>query len=183
MKKGTARREAVPVPQSKAEAEEFLRRVGAAQRTIEEATLKLNKAVEKLTGETAEKVAPLQKQIDDLVDGLYVYAEAHRSELTDGDKTKTVELSTGRLSWRTSPPRVRLKNVQKVLAELVSRGLRQFIRKKDPEVDKEAMLKDRKLAESISGVSFDQEETFVVKPAEVGAEFTASTAKKLKVPA
>ncbi|MBU2575638.1 host-nuclease inhibitor Gam family protein, partial [Patescibacteria group bacterium] len=121
---------------------------------------------------------PRQEKVSELLEGLFAFAEAHRDELTEGGKRKTVEVPTGIFGWRTTPPAVSLRDIKSILASLVSLGLERFIRTKE-EVDKEAMLKEPEVAKKVKGVSIDQREEFIAKPTELEVEIT-SDVNKLK---
>ncbi|MBU3969050.1 host-nuclease inhibitor Gam family protein [Patescibacteria group bacterium] len=178
MAKQALKRDAVTVPQSSSELTDYVRRIGEAQRKIQAIFTDLNSEVECLKGGADEKKKPLVSQIDALLEGVYIYAEAHRDELTEGGKIKTVKFSSGDIVWRITPPKVTLKNIEKVVAELLSRGLKRFLRYPDPEVDKEAMLREQEVAKKVPGVKIGQHEEFVVKPA--GLEAKGEVVKELR---
>ncbi len=137
----------------------------------------LNERVDSLTAQAREQVLPLTTRVKELLEGLYLFSEANRQTLTDGNKRKTVEVPTGQFGWRVTPPRVNVASISLVLSNLRRLGLTQFIRL-NPEVDKEAMLKDPELARTVDGVSITKQEQFFVKPIELSVEITG-TSKKL----
>ncbi len=112
------------------------------------------------------------------MEGLFAYAEAHRDELTNHGKRKTVEVPTGTFGWRMTPPAVTLRGIEQILGSLKSLKLGRFIRTQE-EVDKEAMLKEPDVAKTVKGVSIGQHEEFVAKPAELEVEI-ATHVDKLK---
>ena len=170
----------VPIPGSLQEAAEFVGRIGKEQREIDRIQNELNEAVEKLKSKPMSETQIRNENISQLVEGLFIFAESHRKELTEAEKKRTVEFPTGIFGWRMTPPAVSLKNVKQILKELMKRKLKQFIRVKR-EVDKEAMLREPELAESVKGVSIGQREEFVVKPAELELEITTDVNKLKKV--
>ena len=172
------KRTVIPVPKSLDEAAQFLADIGQEQRATEEIRSGLNTAVDKLKTQAMADDEPHQKRISQLVEGLFAYAEAHRDELTDGGKRKTVEVPTGIFGWRMTPPAVSLRDVKSILESLKSLKLKRFIRTKE-EVDKEAMLKEPDVAKTVKGVSISQREEFVAKPAELEVEI-ATQVDKLK---
>lgn len=180
MGKKMIKREVVVIPGSLKEAAEFIGRIGKEQREIDRIQNELNEAVEKLKSKTMSESQVRNENISQLVEGLFIFAESHRNELTESGKKKTVEVPTGIFAWRMTPPAVSLKNVKQILEELVKRKLKQFIRVKQ-EVDKEAMLKEPELAASVKGVTIGQREEFVVKPAELEVEITSDVSKLKKV--
>lgn len=177
-KKKPAKRPVVSVPQGLEEATDFIRRVGEAQRAISKIQIRLNNQVKKLTTEVAPEIKQYEESIDQLVEGLFVFAEARRDQLTDSGKRKTVSLPTGEFGWRLTPPSVSLRSIKEVVTALKGLGLTQFIRIKE-EPDKEAMLKEPALAKTVKGVTINQHEEFVVKPVELKLEIV-SRADKLK---
>jgi phage host-nuclease inhibitor protein Gam len=108
---------------------------------------------------------PHGEAIKALSDGVQAWCEAHRAELTDGGKTKTAQLPTGEVKWRTTPPSVSVKGADAVLALLSERGLQRFIRTKT-EVNKEAFLNEPEEAAKVPGVTISQREEFVIEPFE-----------------
>jgi len=170
------KRSVVAVPNSLDEAAKFLARLGQEQREIDRINMALNEKLEGLKVKATAETKPHQESIAGIVDGLFVFAESRREELTDGGKKKTMDLPTGTLAWRVTPPSVSLRNVKEVLVRLKTMGLSQFVRTKE-EVDKEAMLKEQKLAKSVKGVSITQHEDFLVKPTELAAEIAFEVSK------
>lgn len=168
--------EVVPVPQNKGEAVRYMRQIARAQREIDKINTKLNEDVEKLTEKATERIAPHQQEIDDLVDGLYIYASANRNALTDGGKKKTISWPTGKFGWRFTPPKVALKKVADVLAALKEKGLERFIRVKES-VNKEALLEEPEVAQTIKGVSVTQHEEFFVRPLKLEIDYTVKPKK------
>ena len=57
--------------------------------------------------------------------------------------------------------------------------MKRFIRVKE-EINKEAMLKEPELAETVRGVSITQREEFIVKPTEIEIEIVSSVEKLKK---
>jgi len=168
----------VPVPRDLNEAAKFLAQIGEKQRATDVIQSGLNTGVEKLKAEAMADAKPHQKKLSQLVEGLFVFAEAHRDELTDGGKRRTVEVPTGTFGWRMTPPAVSLRDVLTVLKNLKSLGLERFIRTKE-EVSKEALLKESDVAKTVKGVTIAQHEEFTVKPADLEVEI-AIQADKLK---
>lgn len=165
------------VPKSLEEVSQFLLKIAEEQRIVEKIQSELNTQVDKLKAEAMEAVREHQERANTLAEGIYIYAEGHREELTEGGKRKTIRVPTGIFGWRTTPPAVSLKNVKLVLENLKRLNLYRFIKIKE-EPDKEAMLREPEIAKKISGVSIIQREQFVVKPATIEIEIIPHT--KLK---
>jgi len=168
----------IAVPKSLEEAAQFLAHIGEEQRAADKIRSGFNAKVEKLKATVMADTKPHQEKISQLVEGLFAYAEAHRDELTDKGKRKTVKVPTGTFGWRMTPPAISLRNVKSILESLKSLGLERFIRTKE-EIDKEVMLKEPEVATTVKGVSIGQHEEFVAKPAELEVEI-ATQVDKLK---
>jgi len=178
-KTGRPKRKVVGSPQNLAEAAQSLADIGAVKRRIKELNRALNEEVERAKSEAAKKVAPLAEKSQQLFEGLYVFAERRRAELTQDGKTRTISVVSGDFGWCTTPPAVIIKNIEKVLAELHSRQLTAFIRTKE-EINKEAMLADQGNALRVPGVKISQHEEFFAKPSEVDAEMSAPSERLKK---
>jgi phage host-nuclease inhibitor protein Gam len=177
-KKRSIKKTVVNVPQSLNEAADFLKKIGQLKRNLDSISAELTEKVSNLTSVSTTKAEPVQQELDELVEGLFAFAESNRDDLTEKGKKKTVELPTGIISWRITPPAVSLSSIDLVLDNLRKQGLTRFIRKKE-EVDKEAMLREPELAETVKGVKIEQREEFVIKPSELTVEIS-SNAKKLR---
>lgn len=172
------KRVVIAVPKSLEEATQFLAQIGEEQRATNGVQSGFNRKVEELKAEAMAAAEPHQAKVSQLVEGLFAFAEAHRDELTDGGKRKTVEVPTGIFGWRMTPPAVSLRDVEAILESLKTLNLKRFIRVKE-EIDKEAMLKEPEVAKTVKGVSIGQREEFVAKPAELEVEI-ATQVDKLK---
>lgn len=158
----------IAVPQTKDEARSYVARVGVLNRQIARDQANLNDRIAKLKEAAEVAAAPLQEEADRLTEGLKIWGEANRRELTGGDKTKTVDLGTGEIKWRLQPPRVTIRGGVEAVIEACKRlGLQRFVRTKE-EISKEAMQSEAEIARTIPGVSIGSEgEAFVVEPFEV----------------
>lgn len=171
----------VEVPKSKEEISEFIGKIGKHQRQLTQIETDLNDRIEKIKARAEEYISSHQKAIEELVAGIFIFAEKHRDKLTEKGEKKTVHFPTGDILWRRMPFAVSVasRNVKKVIEMCKSFGRKRFIRVKE-ELDKEAMLREREVAERIWGVNITQKEQFVVKPAEV-VEIARDTKKLQKV--
>ena len=179
MAKRSIKRQVIPVPQDLNETTQFVALIGRRQRIIDDIRLDLNTKVEDLKDKAIAGTKLQEEEILKLVEGIFVYAETHRDELTDGGKCKTVEVPTGTFKWRMTPLSVSLRNAKLILKNLKSLGLRRFIRTKE-EISKEAMLKEPEIAKKIKGVTIDQYEEFIVTPAELEVEIISNVDKLKK---
>ena len=155
----------VPVPKDLAEARSYVRRIGEESRRAARIEAELNDRIAALREEYAAKAAPHNKAAEELTEGLRIFAEARRDELTNHGKRKSVDLGTGEIGWRMRPPRVLLRNVAGVIESLKTLKLTRFIRVKE-EVNKEAILAEPDIAEQVKGITIKQDEDFFVVPAE-----------------
>lgn len=163
----------LPVPQSREDAAEALRRIGELNRDVARIELDLSDEVAALKQNAEDKAEPMRQQSAALTEGLKVWAEANREALTGG-KTKTADLGTGKISWRFRPASVRISRADAVIETLKKLGLGRFIRTKE-EPNREAMLADPDTARAVAGVSIGSEgEDFIVEPFE--AELAKSAA-------
>lgn len=156
--------ETAPVPADMASAATTLARIGQLQRdlAVSEAALAETIAAAKQAAEA--QAAPIKVELDLLTRGVQLWAEANRDALTNGGRTKTITLATGEIAWRARPPSVRLKDPAGVLEFLRAKQLGRFIREKQ-EVDREAMLREPTVAETVPGVTIGSAgEEFVVTP-------------------
>ncbi|GJD97748.1 host-nuclease inhibitor Gam family protein [Methylobacterium iners] len=184
----------LPVPQNDGEAERLVARIGVIDRTLDAEQADHNAAVALLEEKFAQRKKELTAERGGLVEALNIWATAHRERLTNGGRTKTVQLVTGRIEWREGSPSVTLngKRVSKTgkevlplifarIAELQSvttggplqertrakfeqQCLQAFLRVTTT-LNKEAMHTDRKTAEMLSGVAVvGSGETFAVEP-------------------
>jgi len=142
----------IAVPKNLNEAAQFLAEIGQEQRATDKIQSGLNAKVDELKIQAMADDEPHQKKVSQLVEGLFAFAEAHRDELTDGGKRKTVEVPTGTFGWRMTPPAVSLRDVKSILKSLKALNLQRFIRPQE-EVNKEAMLKEPEVAKTVKGVS------------------------------
>lgn len=164
----------LPVPQSLRQAQQSITRIGQLQRDLTRMEAAMNDVIAAAKAKYEEKAAPLQGDLKDITEGLRVWADAHRDELTDGGKTKTADLGVGKIAWRLRPPSVRAPKAAEKLAELIGwlrkKGLSRFIRVSE-EIDREAMLREPALVAAAPGVSIASAgEDFIVEP--VAAELT-----------
>lgn len=156
----------LPVPQSRDDAAESLRQIGEAGRQIARIEADMNDELARLKERAEAAAAPLREQVTARTEGLKIWAEANRDGLTNGGKTKTADLGTGKLSWRLRPAAVRVSGVDRVIEAIRKLGFSQFLREKT-EINKEAMLADADKARLIAGVSIGSEgEDFIVEPFE-----------------
>ncbi|ODR93548.1 hypothetical protein AUC70_11845 [Methyloceanibacter stevinii] len=126
----------VVVPQSREEAVKMVLTVGVKSRLLARIEADMNDELAKIKEAANEKAKPLSDEVVAAIEGLKIWAEAHRSELTRNGRTKTVPLGSGTVKWRNLPPSVSLRKIDDILASLHELDLTKFIRTKE-EVNKE----------------------------------------------
>jgi len=165
-KKSTKREALQNVPQNIEELAKAIARIGSLKREISVAEAHANEEIAQIEESTQEVISPLAAEIEEIMDRIYTFAEGNRSALTKEGRTKTIMLATGKISWRTTPPKVSIKKVETVLKLLKKLGLERFIRTTETP-NKEAMLSEPDVARSVQGISITQSEEFVVVPSEI----------------
>ncbi len=157
----------LPIPQDDSEAREAIREIGDLGREAVRIEAAMNDQIAKLQATYGAQVAPIREQIAAKQEGLKMFCEVNRDRLTNGGKVKYHKFATGEISWRLRPAKVTIKGVDSVIAALKAARLgKRFVVTKES-VNKEAMLKDRKTAAAIAGVTIGSDgEDFIVEPAE-----------------
>jgi phage host-nuclease inhibitor protein Gam len=146
---------AVAVPQSRDDVAADIRTLGDKQRDLLRLETRLNDKIARLTNLVAPQAEELKAEIKSLQGGVQTWCEANREELTKGGKTKTANLTTGEIRWRSRPPSVGIRKVEDVIASLKRLNLSQFLREK-VEVNKEAILAKPDDVKGIAGITIKQ---------------------------
>lgn len=158
-------------PQTKADCQADIKKLGDLQREFTRVQADMNDEIAKITKVAAPRLESLQERMDLLCAGIQTWCEANRDDLCG--KGKTANLITGEVSWRQRPPSVGIRGVEAVLETLARMGLQRFIRSKQ-EPNKEAMLNEPDAVRGIAGINIvSGVEDFIITPFEINAE-TAS---------
>ncbi|MGL5166663.1 MAG: host-nuclease inhibitor Gam family protein [Afipia sp.] len=155
------------IPQSRDEAQTMLAEYGTTARQIEIIETECNQALADIKEKFVQQAKPLNAQADALFKGLQTYCDANRATLTGNDRNKTVDLGTGKVSWRHNPAKVNIRGkVEDVIARIKEGGDRYFgFLRATVEIDKVALLRNPNLAATIEGVKIASAgETFTVEP-------------------
>lgn len=156
----------LPVPQSRDEAAAVVTAIGELNRTKARLEADMNDELAAIKETFEAKATPIKEALAEKTEGLKMWAEANRTALTGGDKTKTVDLGTGVLKWRLRPPSVRITGLEAVVERLKTLGLLRFLRTRE-EIDKEAMQREPDVARTVAGVAIGSAgEDFIVEPFE-----------------
>lgn len=171
---------ALPVPVSRAAADELLGQIGRLQRQLDVIDAALTEEVAAAKARAAAEAKPVAEQIKTAFQALTIWAERNREELCR-DGRKSVTLSQGVIGWRIGLPTVRIaKGMEDELVSIFGRlGKGHLIRTRQ-EVDKEAVLRDPNEVAGIPGIAVEQTESFFAKPLDLEAEQVKTTGK-LKV--
>lgn len=155
--------------QTREEVNEAIAQIGAAQRERDRIATAMNEELAAVRARYEQEAAPHAGVIEQFRQGIHIWAEANRVELTRDGKTKTVKLASGEISWRTRPPKVRITG-EGIVAEALKRlGLERFLRTK-VEIDKNAILADPDAVAGVKGIALSQGEDFVIRPFETEIE-------------
>ncbi|ELF7958728.1 host-nuclease inhibitor Gam family protein [Salmonella enterica] len=168
MAKSTSRLKAAAAsytPQSKEQVSADIKKIGDIQRELTRIETDANDQIAVIMGQNTPKIEALRAELDVLQKGVQTWCEANRSSITKGD-SKTANLITGEVAWRKNPDSVSIKGVKLVLETLKKLKLDRFIRRKE-EVNKDAILADKKAVENIKGISIvSGKEVFSITPFE-----------------
>ena len=157
---------AVDVPQNRESAASAVAAIGIANRELQRINADMNDALAACKEAYEIEAEPYRLRIQELTDGLQIFAEANRAALTNGYKVKTVALTTGEITWRMNPPSVRLTDTEEsVIAWCAEHGLEEFIRR-TPTLNREAVKANPDEAKHVPGLRIGQSEAFVVTPFE-----------------
>lgn len=166
MAKAKTKTMAAPAAQSKEEAESLIARMGDLQRDRARAQADYGDAAARLKADAEAKVQPLDEEIESIRARVQGWCEANRNSLTQGGKVKFGLFTTGKVQWRSLPPKVTIRGADKLLEAARRLGLTRFIRVKE-EPNKEAMLAEPELAATLPGVTIGSAgEEFAVEPFE-----------------
>lgn len=155
----------VEVPESREQAEELAKvlaeEIRAAQRTASVVADQISALKAKLKAEDAPKA----KARTAMLLALQAWATANRPELTDQGKRKSVQLGAGTASWRTSPPKLEIDDVDALIVVLQGLDRDDCVRITE-EIDKDVLKNDPELLKQLTGVRITQTELFKFAPAD-----------------
>lgn len=152
-------------PQSKADCQADIKKLGDLQRDLVRAQADLNDEIARLTKAATPRFEALQERIDTLQAGVQTWCEANRSDLCGSGKT--ANLITGEVQWRLRPPSISIRGAEAVIANLKRLGLERFVRVKE-EPNKEAMLIEPNAVRGVAGITINTGvEDFTITPFEV----------------
>ncbi|EAA7373003.1 host-nuclease inhibitor protein Gam [Salmonella enterica subsp. enterica] len=152
-------------PQSREQVSIDIKKIGDIQRELTRIEADANDQIAVIMNQNTPKIEALRAELDVLQKGVQTWCEANRSSITKGS-SKTANLITGEVAWRTKPDSVSIKGAELVLEALKKLKLDRFIRRKE-EINKDAILADKKAVENIKGISIvSGKEVFSITPFE-----------------
>ncbi len=144
-----------------------INKIGVISRQIAVLQAAMNDEIAIITDRYTGQFTPLQDQIKTLQQGVQIFCEANRDELTQNGKSKSASFLTGIVQWRQRPPSVQVRGIDSVIEALKQFNLDRFIRTKE-EINKEAILNEPKTIAGIAGITIKSGvEDFVIQPFEV----------------
>lgn len=152
----------VIVPETLAEANNLMLKLGEYERELAATALTLEAAIAGAKDAANQIAGPIEAAHAATAKALEAYATRERKNLLTGTK-KSVVLPGGEFGWRTTPGKVSISKVAAttIVDNLRELGLTKYLRV-TTEVDREALLKDRP---TLAGVRYSKTENFYVKPA------------------
>jgi len=123
--------------------------------------------IAELDGQRDDDIAQIRafhaSEAESLIGDVQAYCEAHRADLTQNGKKKSVRFPSGQIGWRKRPASILIADAEVALADALRWGLTQFVRTKNS-LDKDAMLKEPKVAATVVGVTVVAgAEEFIIK--------------------
>lgn len=168
MVKGKAAAAAViRVPQSKEELRDMIAEYGKQLRDLEHIETDCNQALADVKALHVKTAEPAARKAEELFKGIQTYCEANRITLTGNNAVKTVDIGTGKVSWRTHPPKVTLRGKVEDIIDRIKRAGEEFapFLRATVEIDKVEILRNPNLATRIDGIKVASGgETFAVEP-------------------
>ena len=141
--------------------------IGILSREITVMEALMNDEIALITNNYAEKFTPLKEKLKALQQGVQIFCEANRNELTQDGRVKSAVFVTGTVIWRQRPPSVAVSGVSAVIELLKTLKLERFVRTKE-EINKEAILNEQDAVANVAGLSIKKGiEDFVIEPFEI----------------
>lgn len=153
--------------QTEAEAVSKIREIGDLEREKKRLEAEMNDQIAQLQETYKRKVAQLDEGIGERTESVHLWCEANRAKLTDNNRVKYADLTTGIVKWRVNPPSVTISGKDDVIERLQSDpNLKRFVREKY-EINRELILQYPELFENnqFKGIKIKSgEEFFVIEP-------------------
>jgi phage host-nuclease inhibitor protein Gam len=135
--------------------------LGMAQQRRTELESEMQGAVQEATKRFALKLESEDRTIEAAETLLTNWAEEERFTLLEGD-SKTATLGVHQIQFRMKPPKISLRDVEKVIEHIKRLKFKHLFLRTKEEVNKEAMLAHPDKAERIPGVTVKRDEEEVI---------------------
>ncbi len=163
----------IVVPQTREQVSHDILQIGIKQRERARLETAMNDEMATIKKKFEDLAAVEANAITALSQGVQLWCEANRAEITNNNKQKFANLGSGQVNWRTRPASVKVTDEENVIEELKKANLHRFIRTKDS-VNKEAILADQFAVAGIAGIKLSKDkEDFVIEPFEAKLEEVA----------
>lgn len=154
------------VVQSKEQATNAIKYLGDVQRDLIRLETEMNDKIADITASYSSNIEVLKKKSTEIQNGLQIWCEANRDELTNNGKVKSANLTTGEVQWRNRPPSCIIRGAETVIESLKNLGLERFIRTKE-EINKDAILNESNVVAHVPGITIKKDiEDFAIVPFE-----------------
>lgn len=158
---------AVYASQSRDDVAAEIRAIGDLTRSMARLQADMNDAIAEVTARYQPQLDATKERIASLQDGVQIWCEANRHELTREGRVKTHQFVTGEVQWRQRPPSVSVRGAESVIETLQRLGLCKFLRTKT-EINKEAILNEPDAVRGVAGITLQVGvEDFVITPLEI----------------
>lgn len=162
-----------PAPRNREEVVALIGALGGAQRERERLRLEMDEQITKLRERFDQLMTPYVDEIKVASAAIQLWCEAHRAELTQDGKVKTVNLMTGEVRWRNPPPSCKAIRVKEAIEEVKAHGHQELFLRVKEELNKEAILAQPELITGYKWLTIVQDEDFVIVPFETELEEVA----------
>lgn len=161
----------LPVPTSMADVDAYVAEIQRRRRIVEAEEARIEEEIRRLKAKGVALVSQETAEIERLFRGIVAYAQAHRSEITNHGRRKSVKLPAGQIGWRNSK-RTEVDNEEAAIRAALQLGLSELLRVKH-ELKRKELAADPNGASQLPGVRIVEGEVFFVKPNEVDLTLTA----------
>jgi len=154
------------VPQTRDELNSALRSYFSVRGRLRVLKTRLDARLQGIKDQYAAKMRPLQAEENALREGITVFSEAHRAELT-ADGTKSEQFPQGIVGWRYGNWAHEVSTSDdEVIAALEGMGLGdKYVITPKKELNAQLLIRDREvLGDSVPGLGFKRGERFYIDP-------------------
>lgn len=149
----------------------YVAEIQRRRRIVEAEEARIEEEIRRLKAKGVALVLQETTEIERLFKGIVAYAQAHRTEITNHGRRKSVKLPAGQLGWRSSK-RTEVDDEEAAIKAALQLGLGELLRVKY-ELKRRELAADPHGASQLPGVRIVEGEVFFVKPNEVDLTLTA----------